>query len=208
LLARIGTPNLTLVAATNSDARLAQIIRSGVQPDGRPLFLMPSAAPSRLTDPEIGALIAYIRSKPRGGSSGQGVQLGPIARLGLVFGKFKTEPQQVAAAKAKPLPEFGPDTASGRSLARVCAECHGPDLSGDIGPDLRIAAAYDLPSFARLLRTGIGRDGRPVRPTGLPEEKTIGLMAAESPPRFGGLSDTELAALHAYLTTRVSHLAN
>ncbi|HXQ13328.1 MAG TPA: cytochrome c [Caulobacteraceae bacterium] len=207
MLARIETPSLTVFAAANSDAQLAEVIRSGVRPDGRPLLLMPSEEASRLSDPEIGALIAYIRAQPRGGSLGQGMQLGPIGRLLLALGQFQTAPQLVAEFRAKPLPDFGPDTAPGRSLARACTQCHGPDLTGDAGPDLRIAAAYDASSFARLLRTGIALDGKPVRPTGQPgESNTIGLMAEIAPSRFGGLSDADIAALHAYLTTRAAHL--
>jgi len=85
----------------------------------------------------------------------------------------------------------------------------GPDLSGDDGPDLRIAAAYDLPAFTRLLRTGIALDGRPVRPIGLIGENQSGpgLMAQVAREREGfGLSDAEVASLHAYLQARAASM--
>jgi cytochrome c553 len=210
MLARIGTPNLTLLAKTYSDAQLALAIRSGVRPDGRAMLGMPSAVDSRLTDQEVASVIAYLRAKPAGGEAGEGVRLGLLGRLVLVTGKVQTEPQRVAAALARPLPGYGPRTAPGRALARPCAECHGPDLTGDIGPDLRVATAYDIPAFARLLRTGIGLDGKPVKPVGLPEEKgkSLGVMAEVSPRRFGGLSDSDIVALRDYLGARRDHLKN
>ena len=66
MLARIATPNLTLLAKTYSDAQLALAIRSGVRPDGRAMLGMPSAVDSRLTDQEVASVIAYLRAKPAG----------------------------------------------------------------------------------------------------------------------------------------------
>ena len=210
MVARVRTPNLTLLAKTYSDAQLALAIRSGVRPDGRAVLLMPSAVDSRLSDQEIASVIAYLRGKPAGGEAGEGVWLGPLGRLLLVTGKFQTEPKLVAAALARPLPDYGPQTAPGRALARPCAECHGPDLSGGIGPDLRIAMAYDAPAFTRLLRTGIALDGKPVKPVGLPEEKgkSIGIMAGVGPLIFSGVSDSDIVALYDYLGARRDHLKN
>jgi cytochrome c553 len=166
MLARIATPNLTLLAKTYSDAQLALAIRSGVRPDGRAMLGMPSAVDSRLTDQEVASVIAYLRAKPAGGEAGEGVRLGLLGRLVLVTGKVQTEPQRVAA--------------------------------------------YDIPAFARLLRTGIGLDGKPVKPVGLPEEKgkSLGVMAEVSPRRFGGLSDSDIVALRDYLGARRDHLKN
>lgn len=212
MLGRFTAPNLTLLAKGYTDTQLAQVIRGGVRPDGSALFIMPSEAFSRLTDQETAEIIGYLRSLPAGGKAlGQTVEPGPIGRLGVVAGEFKVAPELVAQYQQRPLPDYGPETAAGRGVARACAECHGPDLSGakDLGPDLRIAAAYDLPAFARLLRTGAALDGRPVKPIGaIGEGKSIGLMAEIAPLRFGALTDTEIADLRAYLAARVSHLPN
>jgi mono/diheme cytochrome c family protein len=209
MVARLSAPNLTLVAKTYSDQQIAEMVRSGVRADGTELVGMPSQALSRLTDPEIAAVIAYVRSLPAGGTQPPDKQLRLVGRVLLLMGKVPTTPSLVAKYAAHPLPDFGPATAAGRGIARACSECHGPDLSGDDGPDLRIAAAYDLPAFTRLLRTGIALDGRPVRPTGLiGEDKSgPGLMAQVARERRGfGLSDEEIAALHAYLQARVASM--
>ncbi|MGH7011485.1 MAG: hypothetical protein ACREEX_11690, partial [Caulobacteraceae bacterium] len=62
-------------------------------------------------------------------------------------------------------------------------------------PDLRIAGAYDLASFARLMRTGIALDGR-TRP----------LMSPTAVEDFSGLTPAEVKALHDYLVRRVESL--
>jgi cytochrome c553 len=56
---------------------------------------------------------------------------------------------------------------------------------------LRARRVYGLPEFTRLLRTGIGPDG-----------KEHGLMTAVSKDRLRHLSDQEIADLHAYLVAR------
>lgn len=211
LIGRLYAPNLTLVTKGYSDAQLAAIIRGGVRPDGSALFIMPSEAFSRLTDTEISQIIAYVRSRPAGGAPASGQNLRPqiLVQIGLAAGKFKSAPTLVAEYRARPLPDYGPDTSAGRETARACAACHGPDLKGDFGPDLRIAAAYDIPAFQRLLRHGIALDGKPVKPVGAPgESKTEGLMAEVAPIQFGRLSDADIAALHAYLKARLDHLPN
>jgi mono/diheme cytochrome c family protein len=209
LVARLNAPNLTWVAKTYSDPQIAEMMRSGVRADGSALVGMPSQALSRMTDAEVAAVVAYVRSVPAGGAPHDDKQLRVLGRVLVLLGKAPTAPELVARYAAHPLPDFGPATAEGRGIARACAECHGPDLSGDTGPDLRIAAAYDLPAFTRLLRTGVGLDGQPIKPIGLPEEggSGPGLMAQTARDREGfGLSDAEIAALHAYLQVRAASL--
>jgi hypothetical protein len=54
-----------------------------------------------------------------------------------------------------------------------------------------VIRSYGLPEFARLLRTGIGADG-----------KEHGLMSVVAKSRFHHLTDQEIADLHAYLVAR------
>lgn len=193
---RISGQNLTLAAAHQSDADLARAIRTGVGSDGRKLWIMPSEAFARLDDAETAALIAYIRSRPSGGERLHALDIGPIGRVGLVLGKFPSAPDKVAAAAGHDLPDFGPQFAQGRRLARACTECHGVDLKGQASvkaPDLNIASAYDEAGFERLLRTGVGREGR-----------RLGLMSETAPVRFDVWSHEDIAALYAYLQARTA----
>ena len=75
-IAKIYAPNLTLVAAKASDQQLAQAIRQGIGHDERPLLIMPSEGYQFMTDAEVAALIAAIRTIPKGGRET------PAARFG------------------------------------------------------------------------------------------------------------------------------
>jgi mono/diheme cytochrome c family protein len=121
------------------------------------------------------------------------VSVGPLGRLGLVIGKFKTVAQLVAETDPPPA-AANPEAEGGRYLARtVCAECHGASLRGMANPDftspdLRIVAAYPVDAFTRLLRTGIALGDR-----------KLGVMGDQSRRNLSQLTDSEIAALYSYL---------
>lgn len=195
-VARIAGPNLALAMARQSDADLARAIRSGVAADGRSLWVMPSDAFSRLSDAETADLIAYLRTFPAKGEPQPAKALGPVGRVGVLVGKFRSAPAILKASHDAGPPDLGPQFAQGRTLARACMECHGLDLKGSTAvnaPDLTIAGAYDPADFERLLRTGVAAGGR-----------KLGLMSEVAPGRFNAFSHDEIAALHAYLKARAS----
>jgi cytochrome c553 len=197
-VAQVHAPNLTLIAAKATDQQLAQAIRQGVSHDGRALFIMPSNQYSRLTDGEVAALISAIRVQPKGVEQTPGIKLGPIGRIGVAMGKFKTQPN-VVAEYAQNLPaDLGPQFAKGRHLAMTnCSECHGSSFRGAEpkpglkAPDLSIVGAYDLPAFTKLMRTGVPPSG-----------KDLELMDDVAKGDFSHYTDQEIAALHAYLVER------
>lgn len=191
---RIAGPNLSLILPGQSDGEIARAIRQGVAADGRPLWLMPSAAFSRLSDRETADLIAYLRTFPAAGMVQPAKQIGPVGRIGVLIGRFKSEPQALSDEPGLAPVDLGPQYAKGRELARACMECHGRDLKGGEAaraPDLAIAGAYDLADFEKLLRTGIAAGDR-----------RLGLMSETAPARFDVLSHEEIAALHDYLKAR------
>ena len=188
--------NLTLAVAKQSDADLDRAIRHGVGADGRALWVMPSSAFAHLSDAETADLIAYLRSVPPQGPAQPRVQVGPLGRVGVLLGQFKSEPAIIKAHENPALPDLGPQYAAGREVARACVECHGPALKGGgplKSPDLTIAAAYDDEDFARLLHTGIAAGNR-----------KVGLMTESAKIRFGALTPEEVAALHGYLKARAA----
>lgn len=199
-IARLYAPNLTLVAARDSDADLDRAIRRGVATDGHALWVMPSAAFAHMTDAETADLIAYLRTKAPAGPPQPRPQFGPIGRLGALIGQFKPEIAVIAAHENPPLADLGPRYAQGRALARACVECHGPALQGGsapiVSPDLAIAAAYDPSDFRTLMRTGKAAGGRELK-----------MMSPTARQRFAGLSDDEIAALQAYLKARADRQA-
>jgi mono/diheme cytochrome c family protein len=196
-VAKIYAPNLTSVASKATDEQLARGIRQGIGHDGRPLLIMPSEGYQFMTDGEVAALVAAIRTMPKGGRETPPASIGPKGRLGLAIGEFHTAPALVSQFRASPIPDFGPQFARGRHIVQInCAECHGPALKGQevkpgsVAPDLEIAGAYDLDQFRTLLRKGVAPG------------KKLGMMGSVARDDFSHLTDEEIEAIHAYLVER------
>ncbi len=192
--------NLTLKAAKYSDEDIARIVRAGVRPDGRSVIAMPSSGFVGLTDAEMADIIAFVRSLPAGGTEQPEHFVGPLDRWDFLNGAraFKPMVDYVAVERRKNPADAGPQHAAARHLADIaCRECHSGDLKGGGGegnaPDLVVAVAYGLPEFTRLLRTGVGVDG-----------KDHGLMSVVARDRFSHFSDEEIAGIHSYLTARAA----
>ncbi|MEA3034200.1 MAG: hypothetical protein QOH86_2216 [Sphingomonadales bacterium] len=201
-VARVHAPNLPAFAARASDQQIAQAIRQGIGPDGRALWIMPSPMYANLGDAELAALIAWIRTLPRLPGEEEGVEVRALGRLGIAMGDYHSSLAMVRAWQDQAPIDLGPAFAAGRRITlTACTHCHGPSLSGQqmeggpTTPDLRIAAAYDLPTFRTLLRTGRPPDGR-----------DLGLMAEIARGDLSHMTDAEIAAVHAYLTARAQRL--
>ena len=52
------------MVAKYTPADWERTLRHGVKPDGRPVMIMPSEDYNRLTDVDLGALVAYMRQLP------------------------------------------------------------------------------------------------------------------------------------------------
>lgn len=198
---KIGTiwaSNLTRVAERATDEQLARAIRQGIGADGRPLFVMQSEVFQHLTDAETAALVSLIRALPKGGAETPPNRYGPVGRLGLALGKFRTAPEVVAEYATREPRRLGKDYDAGHRLAVIkCSGCHGADLGGreikpdEPAPDLTMAGAYDLPAFKRLMRTGVPAGGQKLK-----------LMATIARSDLRYLTDAEIEQLHAYLVQR------
>jgi len=190
-------PNLSRAIAEQTDSELDAAIRHGVAADGRRLWVMPSSAFAHLTDQETADLLAYLRTYPATGKKQPRLQVGPVGRLGVLLGQFKSEVDMIKENGGRlQIADLGPQHAQGRDLARACVECHGQSLEGNKmmkSPDLSIVASYDPEDFARLLHTGVAAGDR-----------KVGLMTQIAPARFGGLSQQEVSALQDYLKARAA----
>jgi len=193
MIARIVAPNLTSAVRRYTDVQLAAIIRQGVRPGGRSMLVMPSEALVTLTDADLDRILAFMKSLPAVEGPGPSVSLGPVGRIGVAIGKFKTVAQLIA--EAVPPPEATSEEAAfGRYLARtICAECHGSDLRGASNPDftspgLAVVAAYSPDAFTELLRTGVALGGR-----------TLPVMGPRARENLSYLTDAEITALYGYV---------
>ncbi|MCA1660627.1 MAG: cytochrome c [Novosphingobium sp.] len=210
----IVAPNLPRLIRKRSDQQIAAAIRQGVGPDGRPLLVMPSALFSRLTDAQVSALIAWMRGLPAGGAPNLQRRLSLLGRITVLNGDMPRQPELLPLYRERMPPDLSPEHAPGHYIAAtVCAECHGPDLSGGDrphadfnsswinptppAPDLAIAAAYDLAAFTRLMRTGVA-----------PGERRLGMMSEVARDDLRLLTDAEIDALHRYLQARAAPRAD
>jgi hypothetical protein len=94
-LITLSFPNLTAgaggVGATNSNEDWVRAIRHGVGHDGRGLLLMPVRLFYYLSDEDLGALIAYLKSLPPVDNELPMTNLGALGRVMLVLGQVPQE---------------------------------------------------------------------------------------------------------------------
>jgi cytochrome c553 len=191
-VARIPAPNLTRLLKQYTDAELERLLRHGVKQDGTSLWIMPSYMFGHLTDEDLAAVVAFVRSKPERDGVDAGVSIGALGRLGVVMGTFKPAAAEIEPNVQRQAPDVSDPISHGRYLVmNACTECHGRKLEGwefIKSPSLAIAAAYSEADLAKLLRTGVALGDR-----------KLDLMSKISPVRFSTLSDVEVSAIHTYL---------
>jgi cytochrome c553 len=187
-----------------SDIDLDKAIREGIKPNGKPILFMPSQDYYHLSDPDVDALIAFIRSMPPVDNEIPKQKVGPLLRVLYTVG----EVQLVAAdiidhtGVRPPAPEPGPTKEYGKYLASTaCIGCHGQALSGGKIP----GAPPDWPAARNISpdpETGIGtwtkedfyramREGK--RPNGEEINELMPWQATKN------MTDTELGALWTYM---------
>jgi len=199
--AMVWTTNLPELAGRTTDQQLAQAIRQGIGHDGRALYIMPSSLFSRLDDQEVAALIAHIRSLPRGSPAVPGIQWGPLGRFALAT-VMPSQIEQVEEFRVRQPFDVGPAYAAGRRLVAIqCGQCHAPDLSGGepmpdvFSPGLDAVGAYSLEQFRALMRTGVAPHGR-----------DLGMMREAALNDLRHYTDAEIGQIHAYLVARAGRV--
>jgi cytochrome c553 len=190
---RLSGPNLTRIIPHYSNQQIADLIRSGVRPNGAGIVFMPSHVLVKLADADIAAIIAFLRTLEPRPDTAKDSNLGPLLRALIVAGALPLEPNKVDSNQIGPPARPANGEALGQYLAKTtCAMCHGDDLYGEKqmkSPNLyEMVPAYSLDQFHTLMSTGLAPGGR-----------KLGLMTEMS----GGLKflrDDEVAALHAYFS--------
>ncbi len=196
LLARISSPNLTKILGRYSNDDLVGIIRHGVWPDGKGSAAMPSSMFYHLSDHDVAAIIAFLRSVPPVEKDLPASSIRLMARLGLVMGQYHMQADLIdhQADRIPPVTDNG--SPNGHYLAyTACTECHGQALEGGFNsaPPLVIVRGYAIDEFTRLMQTGVPRDGR-----------DLSMMGGVARSRFSHFSQEEIKALHEYLRTMES----
>jgi len=189
----MNAPNITLLLEKYSDEDFKRLIHEGKPKDGREFWFMPVESFQFLSDADLAAIIAYLRSfKP------EGQQLPPITK-GKGFYEdiergFGNAQQQVARYRAEPPPDLGAQHQWGRYLVETtCTACHNSRLQGYEGftPNLDIAGTYSEAELTHLLTTGEGKT-----------KKDLGMMSDVARNHFALMTPRERAAVVGYVKAR------
>jgi len=209
MVGRFVAANLTRgkggVGATLTDADWVHAIRHGVRPDGTSLLAMPSREFYVLSDTDLGALIAYLKTIPPVDNEVAPSALSPIGRVLLLTIKdiALLSAERIDHNAPRPnAPTVGVTADYGKYLAVRCTGCHGDTLSGgkipgtppEWPPALNLTpypgaavAQWSEAQFINTLRTGRTPRGNELNNQFMPW-KVLGQM-----------TDDELKALWLYL---------
>jgi len=190
----MNAPNITLLLAKYSDADLGQLIRHGKPKDGREFWFMPVESYQFLSDADLAALIAYLRTVKPAGEHLPPIRKGPGFLQDVKEGELANAQDQIRRFAAEAPVDLGPQHARGRDLARiVCTGCHNSKLQGYEGftPNLGIAGAFTPAELETLLTTGKGKS-----------KPDLGLMKDVVLRSLSKLTPAERQAIIAYVKAR------
>ncbi len=201
-LGRLYAPNLTPGGRLPryDDAELGRAIREGLDLERRPFLVMPSNAWRGLSDRDLAALIAWLRSQPAIGSPTPPRRIATLAYLILGTHAFETSRQRPVGRPVPDVPESS-RVEYGEYLTRLlgCAGCHGANFRGGRdpfaprGPDLvAVVTRHPVEAFGRALREGQGTDGHSLDPVRMPWVP------------WRRLTDLEVRAVYEYLREQAS----
>ncbi len=162
-VATITASNLTTgrggVARDYSDADWVRAIRHGVNPAGRGLILMHSDKYNSLTEEDLGAIIAFVKSSPAVDNELPETNAGILGKVMVALGMFDSEAMPLIPAELidhdVSIPEKIPEAETaeyGQYLTSitVCAMCHGTDFKGGSPLEPGAPAAPDVTQTGEL----------------------------------------------------------
>ena len=185
-----------------SDEDYVRAIRHGIDPEGKPIFMPAVVSTANLSDEDLGAIIAYIKSVPPVDHKTNGQRFTPLAKILYVAGILPRFPvETVSHAIHVTAPERGATAEYGEYMVNTndCHLCHGPQLNGGPYPDPTIKlispnltpggelAFWTEEQFINTIRTGTTPGGHELNPEHMPWKD------------YGHMSDDELKAIWAYL---------
>ncbi|MFQ5550454.1 MAG: c-type cytochrome [Gemmatimonadales bacterium] len=213
MMATVYAPNLTAghggVGATYTDADYVRAIRHGVGLEGRGLLIIHADVFHNLSEEDLGAVIAYVKSAPPVDNEIPERRLLPLGRILLALGLFDLEALPFIPAEvidhSEPfidMPEMSATAEYGQYLVSItlCSMCHGSDLKGGPPLDPSMPAgpnitAYGGPGgwseeqFVATIRSGVTPFGKALDPEFMPWEI------------YANMTDDELAALWRYIVS-------
>ena len=179
-----------------SDGEIFRALRNGMDRDGRWLLGMSNVRVRHMSDEDLQAVIAYLRSQPAVVNETQHPPDQPTFLAALMLGAGMLPEGQPPITGVITAPPKGPTVDYGEYILSYqdCRDCHGENLAGGtegqlapVGPSLRVVKGWTQGQFITALRTGIDPGGH--------------LLSDQMPWKaLGRMDDEDLAAMYLYLT--------
>jgi len=203
MFGRIVPANLTSgrggIGGSLTDDDYVRAIRHGIGLDNQALTIMPAEEYNKISDDDLGAIIAYLKTLPpvdnEVGESG----LGPLGRTIASFVGGLIPASLIDHGAQRPQsPAVGVTAEYGEYLSEICTVCHGDGLSGSRVPGNDRVKAPDITSggdvgtwtksqFIVTIRSGTTPRGNLLDPRFMPWN------------RFTQMTNDELDAIWLYL---------
>ena len=187
------------IGGVYTDEDYVRAIRHGISRDDKALLIMPSEVFNKISDEDLGAIIAYLKTLPPVDNELDESGLAPLGRILAAFeGSLLPATLIDHNAPRTPPPAAGVTAEYGEYLAEICTVCHGERLSGgEVPGDERARAPNITPGgapgswtrsqFVDTIRSGITPKGNLLDPRLMPWN------------RFTQMTDDELDAIWLYL---------
>ena len=187
------------IGGVYTDEDYVRAIRHGIGLDNKAMAVMPSEVYHKISDEDLGAMIAYLKTLAPVDNELDESGLGPLGRIIASFAGGLLPASQIDhTAPRAPSPEAGVTAEYGGYLAGICTICHGDQLSGGVvpgndrtkAPDITPGGApgsWSKSQFILTLRTGMTPQGDLLDPRFMPWN------------RFTQMTDDELDAIWLYL---------
>jgi mono/diheme cytochrome c family protein len=208
LTGRLVGANLTTgeggVGGHYTDEDWVRAIRHGVLPNGRAGVAMVSNIFYYLSDADVTAIVAYIKTVPPVDNVLPPTRLGLMGRLYVLQAEAEVLPASGIdhTAPRPPSPAPGVTAEYGQYLSHFRTFCHGENYAGYAAPEPDPAepmpanltpagdlARWTVEDFIRTLRTGTTPEGKRLDPEAMPWRQ------------LGQMSDDELTAIFLFLQT-------
>jgi mono/diheme cytochrome c family protein len=177
-------------------------IRHGIDPEGKPIFMPAVVSTSNLSDQDLAAIIAYVKSVPPVDHVTHGQHFTPLAKIMLAAGMLGKLPvESVSHATHVSAPPVGVTKEYGEYMVNTndCHVCHGPKLNGGPFPDPTIQkispnltpggelGGWTEEQFITTIRSGVTPAGDHLNPDLMPWKD------------YSKFTDDELKAIWLYL---------
>jgi mono/diheme cytochrome c family protein len=205
-LGTLDSANLTSgeggVGATYTTEDYVRAIRHGVNKEGKPIFMAAVVSTAYLSDEDLGAIIAYVKTLPPVDRHTAGNKFTPLAKILFAAGALGKLPVETVSHDVHvTAPARGISVEYGEYMVNThdCRICHGAELNGGrhadptidrISPNLTPGGELSFWSeeqFIKSIREGVTPSGRQLDPALMPWKD------------YRYFSDDELQAIWMYL---------